>query len=93
MARPWPRENYTTGGGVAEIALIALSTAKLPDPLPVSRKQHGMPDEGDGPASIALVARDRSEDPDWFADSVLAPFTSATMRANGNGHGVSIPPA
>ena len=75
MARPWPRENYTRGGGAAEIALIALSSAKLPDPLPVSRGKHGMPDEGDGPESIALVARDRAEDPAWFADQVLAPFT------------------
>lgn len=75
MARVWPRENYTRGGGAADIALIALSSAKLPDPLPVSRKKHGMPDEGDGPESIALVARDRAEDPDWFASSVLGPFT------------------
>lgn len=75
MVAPWPRENYTTGGGVGEVALIALSSAKLPDPLPVSRTKHGMPDEGDGPLSVALVARDRAEDPDWFADQVLAPFT------------------
>ena len=75
MARPWPRDNYTRGGGAAEIALIALSSAKLPDPLPVSRGKHGMPDDGDGPESIALVARDRAEDPTWFADHVLAPFT------------------
>ena len=34
-------------------------SAKLPDPLPVSRKKHGMPDDGDGPESIALVARDQ----------------------------------
>jgi len=75
VAPPWPRPNYTTGGGVAEIALIALSSAKLPDPLPVSRKKHGMPDDGDGPASIAMVARDRAEDPSWFAEQVLGPFT------------------
>jgi hypothetical protein len=75
VARPWPRDNYTRGGGAAEIALIALSSAKLPDPLPVSRGKHGMPDDGDGPESIALVARDRAEDPTWFADQVLAPFT------------------
>jgi len=75
VARPWPRENYTSGGGAAEIALIALSSAKLPDPLPVSRGKHGMPEEGDGAQSIALVARDRAEDPHWFVEQVLGPFT------------------
>ena len=75
MAAPWPRTAFTAGGGAGEIALIALSSARLPDPLPVSRRQHGMPDDGDGPLSVALVARDRAEDPAWFADQVLAPFT------------------
>jgi hypothetical protein len=70
----WPRENYVAGGGTGEIALIALSMTKLPDPLPISRAQHGMPDDGDGPEAIALVARDRAEDPAWFAESVVAPF-------------------
>lgn len=75
MVAPWPREHYVAGGGAAQIALIALSSAKLPDPLPVSRTRHGMPDTGDGPQAIALVARDRADDPAWFAASVLAPFT------------------
>jgi len=74
VASTWPRTHYTTGGGVAEIALIALSSTKLPDPLPVSRKKHGMPDGGEGPAAIALVARDRAEDPAWFVEQVVAPF-------------------
>jgi hypothetical protein len=75
VAAPWRRDSYVTGGGMAEVALIALSSAKLPDPLPVSRTRHGMPDDGDGAQSVALVARDRIEDPAWFADQVLAPFT------------------
>ena len=75
MVDLWRRDNYVLGGGPGEIALIALSMAKLPDPLPISRHRHGMPEEGDGPTAIALVARERSEDPDWFAQSVLAPFT------------------
>lgn len=75
MVAPWRRDGYVTGGGAAEVALIALSSAKLPDPLPVSRARHGMPDEGDGAQSVAMVARDRAEDPTWFADQVLAPFT------------------
>jgi len=71
---PWPREHYVIGGGAAEVALIALSATKLPDPLPVSRRAHGMPDEGDGAASVSLVARDRADDPAWFAQQVVAPF-------------------
>ena len=74
MATAWRRDGYVTGGRVAEVALIALSSVKLPDPLPVSRTRHGMPDDGDGAMAVALVARDRAEDPAWFADQVLAPF-------------------
>lgn len=80
MVAPWRRDSYVVGGGAAEVALIALAQVKLPDPLPVSRGRHGMPDEGDGAASVSLVARDRAEDPAWFADQVLAPFTE--MIAN-----------
>ena len=74
MTDVWPRPGYVIGGGRGEIALIALATKRLPDPLPISRRQHGMPDEGGGPQSIALVARDRAEDPTWFVESVVAPF-------------------
>ncbi len=75
MVEVWRRDNYVLGGGRGEIALIALSMAKLPDPLPVSRTRHGMPEEGAGPEAVAIVARDRAEDPEWFTESVLAPFT------------------
>ena len=34
-------------------------TVELPDPLPVSRKQHGMPDDSENAEAIALVTRDR----------------------------------
>src|ERR1051325_8919335 len=74
MAAPWRRDSYVFGGGAAEVALIALSPVKLPDPLPVSRSRHGMPDDGDGAEGVALVARDRAEDPAWFAGHVVAPF-------------------
>ncbi len=74
MANLWRRDHYVVGGGAGEIALIALSSAKLPDPLPVSRTRHGMPDEGDGPDAVALVARDRADDPAWFSEHVVAPF-------------------
>ena len=74
MVAPWRRDSYVLGGGVAEVALIALSPVKLPDPLPVSRGRHGMPDDGDGAGSVGLVARDRAEDPAWFDAQVLAPF-------------------
>jgi hypothetical protein len=85
VAAPWRRDSYVTGGGAAEVALIALSSAKLPDPLPVSRVRHGMPDDGDGAGSVALVARDRVEDPAWFADHVLAPFTELIAADLGPG--------
>lgn len=74
MPDAWRRDGYVTGGGMAEVALIALSSVKLPDPLPVSRARHGMPEDGDGAMSVALVARDRGDDPAWFADEVVAPF-------------------
>src|SRR5215468_6798158 len=75
VVAPWRRDSYVFGGGAAEVALIALSSVKLPDPLPVSRGRHGMPDDGDGAEAVALVARDRAADPAWFAEHVLAPFT------------------
>ncbi len=74
MVAVWPRPSYVVGGGPGEIALIALARKKLPDPLPISRTRHGMPDEGEGPGAIALVARDRADDPEWFVDQVVAPF-------------------
>lgn len=86
MASLWPREQYVVGGGPGEIALIALSTKKLPDPLPVSRKRHGMPEEGDGPESVALVARDRAEDPAWFTEQVVAPFADLIAADLGPQH-------
>src|SRR6266536_3461597 len=86
MVAVWPREHYVIGGGSAEIALIALSSQRMPDPLPVSRKQHGMPDEGDGPSSVALVARDRAEDPAWFTEQVVAPFADLIAADLGPQH-------
>jgi hypothetical protein len=74
VSRAWPRELYTLGGAPGAIALIALSSSKLPDPLPVSRKRHGMPEASDGASAIALVARDRAEQPAWFVEQVVAPF-------------------
>ena len=74
MVALWQRPNYTSGGNGAAVALIALSSARLPDPLPVSRTKHGMPDEGEGPASVELVVRDRADDPKWFVDQVVGPF-------------------
>ena len=74
MTNVWRREHFVIGGGPGEIALIALSSAKLPDPLPVSRTRHGMPEDGDGAEAVALVARDRADDPAWFTDQVVAPF-------------------
>lgn len=72
MALAWRRDSYVTGGGAAQVALIALSSAKLPDPLPVSRARHGMPSDGDGAMAVELAVRDRAEHPSWFVDQVLA---------------------
>lgn len=74
MPAPWPREHYTSGGGRAQVALIALSSAKLPNPLPISRTQHGMPDGGEGTDAVALAMRDRADNPEAFLDEVIAPF-------------------
>lgn len=74
MAAIWPRARFTTGGAPGEIALIALSPQKVPDPLPVSRTAHGMPSGGRGAAAVSVVARDRAEDPGWFAQHVVGPF-------------------
>jgi hypothetical protein len=86
MVAVWPREHYVVGGGPGEIALIALSARKMPDPLPVSRSRHGMPDEGVGPDSIALVSRDRAEDPAWFTEQVVAPFADLIAADLGPEH-------
>jgi hypothetical protein len=86
MVAVWPREQFVVGGGPGEIALIALSSHKLPDPLPVSRARHGMPDEGTGPDSVALVARDRADDPTWFTEQVVAPFADLIAADLGPQH-------
>ena len=74
MVALWSRDSYVLGGGAGEIALIALSQTKLPDPLPVSRTRHGMPEHGEGPGSVAIVVRDRAENPAWFTEQVVGPF-------------------
>ena len=86
MVAVWRRDQYVLGGGAGEIALIALSSQKLPDPLPVSRKRHGMPDEGEGAGAVALVARDRAEDPTWFTEQIVAPFADLIAADLGPEH-------
>jgi hypothetical protein len=86
VATVWTREQYVVGGSTGQIALIALSSKKLPDPLPVSRSRHGMPDEGEGATSVALVARDRADDPAWFTEQVVAPFADLIASDLGPQH-------
>lgn len=85
MAPVWPRTRFTTGGNPGEIALIALSPVKIPDPLPVSRTAHGMPLHGNGATAIAVVARDRREAPTWFDDHVVGPFADLITGDLGTG--------
>jgi hypothetical protein len=74
VAAVWRRPTFTTGGGPGVIALIALSPTKLPDPLPISRSQHGMPIDTESGDAIDLVARDRRDNAEWFIEQVVAPF-------------------
>jgi hypothetical protein len=90
MTAVWRRDHYVLGGGPGQIALIALSSQKLPDPLPVSRNRHGMPDEGHGAGAVALVARDRVDDPAWFAEQVIAPFAELIAADLGPEHGAAV---
>jgi hypothetical protein len=73
MTAVWPRPEYTFGGGRGQIALVALGGATLPDPLPVSRRQHGMP-MCPSAGEVGVVTRERLADPAWFAEAILAPF-------------------
>lgn len=76
MTSVWRREQYTVGGGPAAVALIVLSSSKLPDPLPISRGKHGMPSESEGLDAINLAARERAGEEAWFQESVIGPFIS-----------------
>jgi hypothetical protein len=72
---PWPRDRYVAGGGRGEIALIVLTSRVLPDPIPISRSRHGMQD-----ADAAIVPRERSADPIWFEQNILAPFADMIVE-------------
>jgi hypothetical protein len=64
----WRRDRMTTGGGPAKVVLIALVDKPLPDPLPVSRSRHGIPeDSDDGVASASVCPRHADEHAEWFA--------------------------
>ncbi|MFT3693426.1 MAG: hypothetical protein QM831_09830 [Kofleriaceae bacterium] len=73
MSKVWRRENYTVGGGPGVIALIVLAPERLPDPLPISRTQHGIPTDTEH-TDVELVARGRTDDPAWFEQEVVGPF-------------------
>jgi len=62
----WQRERLTLGGGPARVVLIALAPAALPDPLPVSRKRHGVPDDSEGVGAVSVCPRHLDEHADWF---------------------------
>src|SRR5262245_2532321 len=87
----WPRPRLTLGGPPAQVALIAFTDARLPDPLPISRSRHGMP-EAASVAATSLSVRARGEHAAWFAsfaasglaavvDDDLGPDAGARARA------------
>jgi hypothetical protein len=73
MVPVWPRSNYVPGGATAHVVLIVLSHQRLPEPLPISRHQHGMPD-GEGSDATAMTVKSRQDDPAFFISDVLQPF-------------------
>lgn len=73
MVPAWPRTNYVPGGAPAHVVLIVLSHQRLPEPLPISRSQHGMPD-GEGADATSISAKSREADGTWFVSDVVQPF-------------------
>jgi hypothetical protein len=73
MLPAWPRHNYVPGGASAHVALLVLSQQRLPDPLPVSRREHGMP-EGEGAEATAVTVKALEQDGAAFVTDVLEPF-------------------
>lgn len=73
MVPAWPRTNYVPGGAPAHVVLIVLSHQRLPDPLPISRHQHGMP-EGEGSEATAITVKGRDSEGPAFIRDVLQPF-------------------
>lgn len=73
MVPAWQRTRYVPGGGQAHVALIVLSHQRLPDPLPVSRRAHGMP-EGVGSAATSITVRERAPDAAAFLAGLVEPF-------------------
>src|SRR5258705_2047290 len=62
----WQRDRLTLGGGEVRVVLIALAAEALPDPLPVSRGRHGVPDNSEGVAAVSVCPRHLAEHLDWF---------------------------
>jgi hypothetical protein len=62
----WQRERLTMGGGPARVVLIALAPDELPDPLPVSRSRHGVPDDSEGVGAVSVCPRHLADHADWF---------------------------
>lgn len=55
------------------MALIVLSRQRLPDPLPISRHKHGMPD-GEGADGVSVTVKSRELDGPMYTTDVLEPF-------------------
>ncbi|MEZ4365778.1 MAG: hypothetical protein R2939_05760 [Kofleriaceae bacterium] len=92
----WSRPRLSLGGPPAQVLLVALTDAQLPDPLPVSRSRHGLPASATA-GEATLCVRDRAEHAAYFADLAgsallelvadeLGPAAAAAARTAGRAY-------
>jgi hypothetical protein len=65
VIKPWPRPDLTLGGPPARVALLVLTDERAPDPLPISRRTHGIP-AVESALAAQLCARPRAEHAAWW---------------------------
>lgn len=65
MIKAWPRPDLTLGGPPARVALLVLTNERAPDPLPISRRTHGIP-AVESALAAQLCARTRADHGSWW---------------------------